>query len=238
MTTADLLYLALVVALLSVDAFALWPAFVRRSSTDPGRARRWIWSCWIMMLWTMTAVGMALWLWRGRDWESLRLVAPHGWRMWVAIALVAGVAWVHALPVMRLAKSKRPRRVKMGHAGAERLVPRTGAELGWWLGLSLSAGFCEEFVFRGYLIWLFQPFLGLWGAAALSLVMFALAHAYQGAKGIVMTGIVGAVLTLVVLILGSLWPAIALHALIDIGQGLLAWVALRGGSAGNNQSPK
>jgi membrane protease YdiL (CAAX protease family) len=41
------------------------------------------------------------------------------------------------------------------------------------------------------------------------------------------TGIVGTLLTLVVLIFGSLWPAIALHALVDIGSGLVAWLALR-----------
>jgi hypothetical protein len=34
-----------------------------------------------------------------------------------------------------------------------------------------------------------------------------------------------------VAILGSLWPAIALHALIDLGSGMIAWLALREGSA-------
>ena len=126
-----------------------------------------------------------------------------------------------------IVQSKRPTRVKMGQPHAERLVPRTGVELGWWIGTSLTAGFCEEFVFRGYLIWVFQPSLGLWGAAALSVVAFALAHAYQGAKGILSTGVIGLILTLVVVILGSLLPAMALHALVDIGQGLIGWLALR-----------
>jgi hypothetical protein len=49
----------------------------------------------------------------------------------------------------------------------------------------------------------------------------------QGVKGILSTGIVGTLLKLVVLIFGSLWPAIALHALVDIGSGLVAWLALR-----------
>jgi membrane protease YdiL (CAAX protease family) len=115
----------------------------------------------------------------------------------------------------------------MGSPHVEKLAPHTRSELGWWLAVSLSAGFCEEFVFRGYLIWVFQPLLGLWGAAAFSVVVFAAAHAYQGAKGILATGVVGSLLTLVVLISGSLLPAIALHALTDIGTGLVAWLALR-----------
>jgi hypothetical protein len=95
------------------------------------------------------------------------------------------------------------------------------------VAVSLSAGFCEEFVFRGYLIWAFQPVFGLWGAAAFSVVVFAAAHAYQGAKGFLATGVVGGLLTFVVLIFGSLLPAMALHALVDIAQGLVAWLVLR-----------
>jgi membrane protease YdiL (CAAX protease family) len=116
----------------------------------------------------------------------------------------------------------------MAHPHVENLVPHTRSELGWWVAASLSAGFCEEFIFRGYLIWAFQPVFGLWGAAALSVVVFAAAHAYQGANGVLATGAIGSLLTLVVLISGSLLPAMALHALADIGQGLVAWLVLRG----------
>ncbi|HVP38302.1 MAG TPA: CPBP family intramembrane glutamic endopeptidase, partial [Candidatus Saccharimonadales bacterium] len=52
-------------------------------------------------------------------------------------------------------------------------------------------------------------------------------HAYQGAKGLLAAGVVGSGLTFVVLMCGSLLPAMALHALVDIGQGLVAWLALR-----------
>ena len=106
-------------------------------------------------------------------------------------------------------------------------MPHTRAELAWWLVLSASAGICEEFIFRGYLIWLLQSVLGLWGAATVSLVAFSAAHAYQGAKGVLAVGIVGGMLTLIVLALGSLVPAMAVHVLIDAGEGLVAWLALR-----------
>jgi len=110
---------------------------------------------------------------------------------------------------------------------AAALAPHTRRELAWWAAVSLSAGFSEELLFRGYLIWAFRPLLGLWGAAALSLVVFAVAHAYHGAAGALATGIVGAFLTLVVLILGSLWPAVAIHLVIDLQQGFAAWLVLQ-----------
>ena len=155
------------------------------------------------MLWTLVAAGVALWLFEARAWGSLRLIIPHGWRLWGAIGLGAMLAITYARTVVRIARSKRPSRIKMGNPHAERLSPHTGTELGWWVAVSLSAGFCEEFIFRGYLIWVFQPVLGLWGAAGFSVVVFAAAHAYQGAKGILATGVVGSLLTLVVLISGS-----------------------------------
>ncbi|MCI0376926.1 MAG: CPBP family intramembrane metalloprotease [Gemmataceae bacterium] len=46
----------------------------------------------------------------------------------------------------------------------------------WFGGVSLTAGFCEEFLFRGYFIWVFAPWLGWWGAAALSVLIFAILH--------------------------------------------------------------
>lgn len=226
MTTLDFLYLVLIAVLLLVDHFVLWPTFLRRSQVDSSRARVWLWSSWMILLWTLVAAGVALWLFEARAWESLRFIIPRGWRLWVAIGLVSALAVVYGQPAVKIAR-KRPKRVKVARPHAERLAPRTGSELRLWVATSLSAGFCEEFIFRGYLIWVFQSWLGLWGAAALSVVVFALAHAYQGVKGIFSIGIVGTLLMLVVLILGSLWPAIALHALLDIGSGLIAWLALR-----------
>jgi membrane protease YdiL (CAAX protease family) len=107
------------------------------------------------------------------------------------------------------------------------MMPQTPTELCWFGGVSLTAGFCEEFLYRGYFIWAFAPWLGWWGAAALSMAIFAMLHIYQGWNGVLRTGIVGAIYTLAVVIFNSLWPAIALHALTDLGGGVLAWLALR-----------
>lgn len=227
MTTTDLLYLGLIAILLLLDYFVLWPTFLRRSQSDPGRARTWLWSSWMIMLWTLVAAGVVVWLIEARALGSLRLITPHGWRLWAAIGLVSAFAMTYGRTVLRIARSKSQKRVKVANPHVERLAPHTRSELIWWVALSLSAGFCEEFIFRGYLIFAFQPMLGLWGAAIFSVVVFAAGHAHQGAKGVLATGVVGSLLTLVVLILGSLLPAMALHALADIGQGVIAWVAFR-----------
>jgi len=227
MTTADFLYLGFVGIGLFVDHFVLWPMFLRRSQTDPSRARLWLWSSWMILLWTLVAAGVALWLFEARTWEALRFIVPHGWRLWSALGLVFALAITNGHTAVKIVRSNRSKRIKVANPNVEKLSPHTRPELGVFVGLSLSAGFCEEFIFRGYLIWAIQPALGLWSAAALSAVLFAMAHAYQGVQGIITTGIIGSLLTVVVLITGSLLPAIVLHALIDIGQGLIAWLVFR-----------
>jgi membrane protease YdiL (CAAX protease family) len=153
---------------------------------------------------------------------------PDGWRLWTSIALLLLLAAYYVRGVATLARSADERaslRQQLGTLSA--VIPHTRTEMHWFCGVSLTAGFCEEFLYRGYFVWVFAPWLGWWGAAALSLLFFAVGHIYQGWKGVLHTGVVGAFFTLVVAIFDSLWPAIALHALVDVSGGIMAWLALR-----------
>lgn len=231
MTMPDLLCLALIALTLCFDHFVTWRAFLRRSQVDPGRARLWLYSAGIGQLWALAAFVAALWLYQRRPWGALRLVAPEGWRLWASVGLVLALAITLAAPIRKIARPRPRRRFKMS-SEVEARAPHTRSELARWAALSVSAGFSEELIFRGYLIWVFRPVLGLWGAAAFSLVVFTVAHGYEGAKSALAAGIVGGLLTAVVLLLGSLWPAIALHVLVDLQQGLVAWLVLRNAPGG------
>jgi membrane protease YdiL (CAAX protease family) len=230
-TLPDLLYVALFAVVLPLcDYLVHWPAFHRQSQADPARARTRLWMGAIGYPWALVAVGAALWVANDRSWTSFGFSVPDGWRLWTSIALFLLLAAYYAFAVASVARSSDARaslRQQIGKLTA--LMPHTRTELYWFGGASLTAGFCEEFLFRGYFILVFTPWLGWWGAAALSLLIFAIAHVgvYQGWNGALRTGIVGAVFTLAVAIFDSLWPAIALHALVDVGAGVMAWLALR-----------
>jgi membrane protease YdiL (CAAX protease family) len=227
----DLLFVALFAVVAPViDYLVYWPAFRRRSLTDPAGARRSLWTWGIVGGWTLVAIGAALWIARDRPWKSLGLTVPDGWRLWTSIGLFLLLAAYHLLAVASLARSSEARASLRGQFGTlTALLPHTRTELYRFGGVSLTAGFSEEFLYRGYFVWAFSPWLGWWGAAALSLPFFAVGHLYQGWKGVLRTGVVGALYTGVVALFGSLWPAIALHALLDLGSGTMAWLALREG---------
>lgn len=233
MTTAlDLLFVALfAVGVPLWDYFVYWPAFRRRSQAAPAPARRGLWVQTMVCAWAMVAVGAVLWVANNRPWASLGLVVPDGWRLWVSGALVLLVAAYYTYAVAAVARNASVRAtVRQQFGKLAPILPHTRTELCWFGGVSLTAGFCEEFLYRGVFIWVCAPWVGWWGAAALSLPFFALAHVgvYQSWSGAGRTGIIGAVFTLVVAAFDSLWPAIVLHAIVDLGAGALAWLALRG----------
>lgn len=225
----DFVYVALFALALPLwDHFVHWPAFRRRSGADHARERTRLWTAAMRSLWILVALGAALWILHERPWAELGFAVPKGWRLGASLGLVLLLAAYTAYAAAAVARDADARAsVRRQSASTAELMPHTRAEMRRFALLSLSAGFCEEFLYRGYFIWAFAPWLGWWGAAALSLVLFASAHAYQGLNGALRVAVAGLVYTLVVALTGSLWPAIALHALIDLNGGLLAWLALR-----------
>lgn len=97
------------------------------------------------------------------------------------------------------------------------LIPQTPREKIWAaLIISPTAAFCEEFLFRGFLLTQMQDwFHSLMWAWVVSSVAFGLAHCYQGGSGMIRAGLLGALLAYPVVRWGSLYPAMLAHWTID-----------------------
>ena len=98
-------------------------------------------------------------------------------------------------------------------------MPRTRRELGWFRAVAVNAGITEELIFRGFLLWYLEPYVGPAWAAVLAVVIFTLGPAYQGVANV--PPLLGASAIFVGLYLwsGSLLLPIVVHALADIIQG-------------------
>jgi membrane protease YdiL (CAAX protease family) len=99
------------------------------------------------------------------------------------------------------------------------ILPVTQEERAWFALVSVTAGICEEVLYRGFLIRYLSDgpwHAGLWIALAIASVSFGLGHGYQGLSGIIGTGLLGAVMAVIFLTTGSLWLSMALHAIIDL----------------------
>jgi len=107
------------------------------------------------------------------------------------------------------------------------LMPSNRREKVWAVLLvAPTAALCEEFLYRGYLMaqlsqW-FHSVHWAWGVSSLA---FGLAHTYQRTNGMVRASLLGALLAYPVVRLGSLYPSMAAHFLIDALA--LAWLGPR-----------
>ena len=149
------------------------------------------------------------------------LVPPVGWRLALTIALLAALMMLFRAQlraIRRLDPAKRDR-IRTRQAALSPLIPHNRVERAWFIAVAITAGLCEEFIYRGFLLWAFAPWLGLWGAALASTVSFGLAHAYQGRGGAIRAGTFGAVFVVLAIAMGSVVPGMMLHALLDLISG-------------------
>jgi membrane protease YdiL (CAAX protease family) len=105
-----------------------------------------------------------------------------------------------------------------GHATLA-LLPRSRSERHLFALVGVTAGVCEEWLYRGFFLAVVAAVAGGLPDGALVLVAavaFGLAHAYQGRVGIITTGVLGGVMAAVYLQTGSLLLPVLLHAVIDL----------------------
>jgi uncharacterized protein len=148
----------------------------------------------------------------------------HPWVRYLVEALIAILAIITVvLPlgiVIWKKLTKRPR--KYSAAALKSLsyfFPATWSERRWWVFVCITAGVCEEALFRGFMLHYLNVFpwaLNLTLALLISSVIFGFNHLYQGAGGAAGTAIVGFVFGLLFLLTGNLLLPIIFHGVIDL----------------------
>jgi membrane protease YdiL (CAAX protease family) len=176
----------------------------------------------IVSQWTLVALVAVVMNAGGRGLWDLGQSLGRNARMTLitAVALVVGFALLSSFTLRQLRRataSELPPHARR----AGRILPRTASERMWFVGVALTAGICEEILYRGYLPWMLWSLgLNAWVGCALAVLAFALGHAYQGRSGVVVTGVLGVFLFALLSYTRSLVPGQVLHVLIDLVNGI------------------
>ena len=222
-----LLDLLLVVLLLFV--FPVWGAREYRvllrkieAGNTAIRLRYYRWT--VLELWGLCLAVMLWWWQASRSAEALGLALPPGARSLVGLALTVlglGFLLMQWRAVLRLeGDALAPLRKQMEVAVG--LMPHTATEYRWWRAISITAGICEEVLYRGFVMWFLGHWMSPWLAAIAAGAAFGVAHLYQGTSGMLKTGVTGVLMGLLYAGTGSLlWPMI-LHAAVDLQGGAMA----------------
>jgi membrane protease YdiL (CAAX protease family) len=114
----------------------------------------------------------------------------------------------------------------------EKIMPQTSTEMFVFVALACTAGLSEEFVYRGFVFAVFSRAFADSAfsasiAMAASSAWFAMAHLYQGRRGVITTLVVGILFSAVRIWSGNIVSAIAGHIGVDLVAGLCASRVLR-----------
>jgi len=175
----------------------------------------------IAFQWIATAV--AAWRARAHGFTAAQLGLAMPRRLALLIMTVLGAALIVTLQwlnLRRMGRSGVPVRRPL-KALAERILPQSTRELIPFLALSVTAGLCEEFLYRGFaMAVLSRAGLPVGVVILLSSVIFGLAHLYQGRAGFVSTMVLGIFFGASRAAFGSLVPAMVWHMGVDLVAGI------------------
>lgn len=197
----------------------------RRFEAGLGRdrhARLWLYRRLLVLEWGLVAlVAGVVAVAPEVGWGQLGLRLPDRAPGVLAVALgVFVVAFlVLSTGVLRTSARRDTPTGALGSPAVVALVPRTDVERRWFGLVAVTAGCCEEVLYRGFFLAVVLAFLP--GASDLVLVLlsalaFGLAHAYQRLAGIITTGVLGAILAYLYVGTGTLLAPIVVHAAIDL----------------------
>lgn len=218
-TIASPLHTLFLLAILSSVA-VLGYFSTHRQNAAPPPSRLFFYST--TMAWEWLLVGYIYWGLRRRG-KSFRNIAGESWSNVYGFFLDFAIAfgfWIAAIFVLTIV-AKLVHATGMSEA-ARRLAPQGLLESILWVALSITAGICEETIFRGYLqrqfvAWTRSRALGV----LLSAGLFGAGHVYQGGKATIVIGTYGLMFGILAEARKNLRPGIMTHAWHDSITGLV-----------------
>jgi membrane protease YdiL (CAAX protease family) len=119
---------------------------------------------------------------------------------------------------------------------ALKLFPQDDVERLAFFALVITVALCEELIYRGFVQRAFQDWSRGSVIAAIvgSAAFFALAHLYQGRRGLISTLTIGLLFSAIRAWTGSLLPCVVAHFVADITVGILAPSRVRAGMEARN----
>jgi membrane protease YdiL (CAAX protease family) len=223
---------AILTAVLPV--YAIWEfrdIMAKVKSGDPiARLRGYVLT--IVVEWGLVAAIFAVWILGGRTFSSLGFGIETGLRFWTGAGLaLLGIAFFIVQTRSAISSPENLNTVRGQFGNLRYMLPSDKREWNLFKAVSVTAGICEEIMYRGFFMIYLQSLTGTWAAVIVSSIIFGLGHAYQGPMGIVKTGIAGLIMAGLYVLTGSLWVPIVLHAAIDLVNGYLGYRAMKDGAA-------
>jgi uncharacterized protein len=203
---------AVVLAVIVVLVFRGWFQAERiRMTANPDHIR--LYNRTILFEWlTLALVLVGVWL----HGSSFLTVMGDRWRSVSQFLRHVGIALLFLVATIAFT-SMAGSHGSAGDQATQFLLPHGRIEIALWVVLSITAGICEEAVYRGYLQKQFiASTRSVPAGIMLSALAFGLAHSYQGFARASMIGVMGAMGGVLAHWCRSVRPGMIAHALQDV----------------------
>ncbi len=218
----DQLLTFVMVVLMPIMGVLEFKALKRKVAAGVPNARLKMYLIGIAFQWALVAGLFIIWSSQGRTVADLGLKFDGSARAWIGMGIAVAISIAAVLQSAHVMKSETSLAALAGaFRDLEALLPHTQSESRGFAALSITAGVCEELLYRGFLMMFVLSISNIWVAVAATSVVFSLGHLYQGPKGILKTGMAGLAMAGLYVLSDSLFPPMLLHALIDLNSGYL-----------------
>lgn len=179
-----------------------------------------------LLLWIGALLVVTNWNLTDRSWELLGIRFPLlNTFTWVMCGLLLGIYFFDSL--FGIIKAKREDSGADDHM--EKILPSNWREYLSFIFLAVSAGICEEFIFRGFLVnYFFELTKSSSFAAYLAIlipaVIFSVSHIYQGWLNVVKIFSLALLFGGIFLFSQSLVLVIIIHVFVDLMSGAIVVV--------------
>ena len=180
-------------------------------------------------LWVPTFLLVYLFIKEELSIVNLGFIIKSDWQN-ILVTSFLFVAIIYLVLLIRTIQSSEELRAEIGNKfeSYKDILPVTKKEvLIFSLILSVSAGICEELIFRAYLFNFLGSHIGMVAAILLSSIIFGFWHIYLGWQEVIRTSIMGAILCAIYIFTGSIILPILVHIFIDVYSGLMCYFAMR-----------
>jgi membrane protease YdiL (CAAX protease family) len=171
------------------------------------------WFCVALIWWALRRKGMGLGSLVGGRWDSA-----------IAALKDVGLGIGFLATIILLLQVLSHVLGATNNSAAAAILPKTATELAVWLVIAATAGFCEELIFRGYLVRQFSAWSGsIQLALVVQAVLFGLGHGYYG-KTILIIMLQGWLMGALAVWRKSLRPGMVAHVLQDALGGVMGYL--------------
>ncbi len=180
------------------------------------------------LLWIAAILVTAYWWYMGRNLSTMGMALPSGKNQALTWGLSALLIALYILDLVYSFRNEEARKeTAMEQESNTPFLPDSFREFPAYIWLCISAGSCEEVLYRGFMVTYFMPmgfekdkfpFMALIAPA----ILFSLAHFYQGWHAVMKIFILSILLGAIYISSGSLIMGMVLHFAIDLTGGILA----------------